>query len=265
MNILMHELRAYRKSTIIWLLSLIGIMILFMSMYPAFSQDAEELTRLLEGYPEAFRKAFALDLENFFTILGFYSYALTFIVLAGSIQAMNIGVAIVSKEVREKTADFLLTKPVTRTAILTAKLCAALVSLLITNIVYVAAALMMASQVKVEDFSLKDFLLLSLILLMVQLMFLALGIIISVLARKIKSVLTVSLTTVFSFYFLGMLGGRTGDTAVRYLSPFKYVDTAYVLKYSGYESSFLVAGAVLIVVAVAASYVVYSKKDIHAV
>jgi len=265
MNIFLHETRAYRKSTIIWSVSLVAIMVMFISLFPSFSKDAEQMTAMLQGFPEALRQALSLDLENFFTILGFYGYVLSFIILAGAIQAMNIGVSIVSKEVREKTADFLLTKPVTRTAILNAKLLAAFVSLLTTNIVYGTAALQMAMQVEKGYFNVQTFLLLSFSLFIVQLIFLALGIVFSVIFRKIKSVLTISLVTVFSFYFIGAIGGTTEDQAIRYFSPFKYVDTAYILRHSGYEASYLLVAAVLIVVAVVVSYVVYSKKDIHAV
>ncbi|MNC15391.1 ABC-2 family transporter protein [compost metagenome] len=265
MNIFLHELQAYRKSTIIWLVSLIAVMVLFMSLFPAFAKDAGEFTKLLQGYPESLRKAIGLDLNNLFTIMGFYTYALTFIVLIGAIQAMNLGTSIVSKEAREKTADFLLTKPVTRTTVITAKLMAAFVSLVITNIVYGAAAFLMASQVKVADFSLRIFFLLSLTVLFVQLIFLAIGIVISVMAKKIKSVLTVSLATVFSFYFIGMIGATTGDAKLRYLSPFKYFDPAEIMKHSGYETSYVITGAVIIGIAVTASYFIYAKKDIHAV
>lgn len=265
MNIFLHELKAYRKSTIIWLLSLIAIMVLFMSLFPSFHKDAGEFTKLLEGYPESLRKAIGLDLNNLFTLMGFYTYSLTFIVLVGAIQAMNLGTSIVSKEVREKTADFLLTKPVTRTTVITAKLMAAFVSLVITNIIYGAAAYGMASQVKVEDYSLKMFLLLSLSILWVQLLFLAIGIVMSVMIRKIKSVLTVSLATVFSFYFIGMIGATTGDASLRYLSPFKYFDPSEIIKHSGYEISYVITGAVIIGIAISASYYVYAKKDIHAV
>ena len=38
---------------------------------------------------------------------------------------MNLGIGIISKEVRDKTADFLLTKPVSRVTILVAKMMAA--------------------------------------------------------------------------------------------------------------------------------------------
>ncbi|MFJ5717103.1 ABC transporter permease subunit [Neobacillus sp. NPDC093127] len=265
MNIFLHELRAYRKSTMIWSISLAAIVVFYMSLYPSFARDAAEFTKILEGYPEAIRNALGINLGGFFTILGFYCFPLAFITLCGAIQAMNLGTFIVSKEVREKTADFLLTKPVTRTQVLTAKLLAALTSLVITNIVYIAAASIMMFQVKTEDFSFKLFILLSLTLLFIQLIFLALGIIISVIVPKIKSVLTVSLATVFGFYFLGMLSGTSGEEAKRYLSPFKYFETAYILKNKGFEASFLVTGAIIIILAIAASYLVYAKKDIHAV
>lgn len=265
MNIFMHELKAYRKSTFIWSISLVMIVVLFMSIFPTFAKDAEEFTKLLEGYPEAVRKAFGLNMETLFSILGFYCYVLSFITLFGAIQAMNLGTSIVSKEVREKTADFLLTKPVTRTNVLTAKLLAALTSIVITNIVYLVAASLMAFQVKTEDFSFSTFIILSLTMFFVQLIFLAVGIIVSVLVPKIKSVLTISLGTVFAFYFLGMISATTGDEAKRYISPFKYFDTAYIMENAGYEVSFMIAGAVIIILAIGASYFVYTKKDIHAV
>jgi ABC-2 type transport system permease protein len=123
----------------------------------------------------------------------------------------------------------------------------------------------MAFQVKTDDFSMKVFFLLSLTIFFVQLIFLSLGIVVSVLVQRLKSVLTVSLATVFVFYFLGMFSDTTGEEVKRFITPFKYFDTAYIMKHSAYEGKFLLAGAVIIIVAIAASYLVYTKKDIHAV
>jgi ABC-2 type transport system permease protein len=178
---------------------------------------------------------------------------------------MNLGTSIVSKEVREKTADFLLTKPVTRTTVLTAKLMAAFISIFLTNIIYLAVTITMAYQVKTEDFSLKILIMLSLTMFFIQLIFLAIGVIVSVIVPRIKSVLTVSLTTVFAFYFLGMFSSTTGEEAKRYISPFKYFNTAYIIKQASFESTFLIVGAVIIILAITASYFVYAKKDIHSV
>lgn len=265
MNMFLHELKAYRKSTITWTLTLVGLIILFLSMFPAISQEAEAFKKLMEGFPEEIRLALGLSVENIGSILGFYSYVFLYISLFGAIQAMILGVSILSKEVREKTADFLLTKPVTRTQIVTSKLLAAFTSLLITNVFYLGAATMMASLVETKEYSTKIFLLLSLTLFFLQLFFLALGILISLAVPKIKSVLSISLGTVFAFFIIGALVSTTGDEALRYLTPFKYFDFTYIVQNSSYESSFIMVTIAFIVIAITASYLIYSKRDIHAV
>ena len=82
---------------------------------------------------------------------------------------------------------------------------------------------------------------------------------------KIKSVLPISLGTVFAFFIIGMLASTTGDDAMRYITPFKYFDTSYIIKNSSYEASFIIIEIVFIIVAITASYFVYCKKDVHAV
>lgn len=264
MNMFWYELKAYRKSTIIWTLSLVALIAFFLSMFPSISKDAEEFKKLIEGYPASVRKAIGLNVENVFSILGFYSYSFLYITLCGAIQAMNLGVSIFSKEIREKTADFLFAKPVTRTNIMTAKLLAALTSLAMTNVVYLAAASIIASLVKTEEYSGKTFFMISITLFFIQIIFLAVGMIMSVMIRKIRSVLTVSLGTVFALFIVGMLSSTADDKVLRYFSPFKYFDTAYIIKHSSYELPFLIVGTGIIIVSIAASYFIYTKKDIHA-
>ncbi|MBT2679955.1 ABC transporter permease subunit [Bacillus sp. ISL-35] len=265
MNMFLHELKAYRKSTVIWTLSLVALVVLFLSMFPSFSKDAEEFKSLLKGFPVELRKAIGLSVDSIATLIGFFSYAFLYLKLAGAIQAMNLGTSILSKETREKTADFLLTKPVTRAQVVTSKLLAALVSLFITNIVFIAAALVMASIVSVDDFNKEALFLIAVSLFFLQLMFLALGIVISAIFPRIKSVISVSLGTVFGFFMLGMISSTTEDEALRYLTPFNYFDSAYITQHASYETSFLLTAAILIIAAIVASYYLYSKKDVHSV
>jgi ABC-2 type transport system permease protein len=262
MNIFLHELRAYRKSTIIWTCSLAALIILYLAIFPAFLKDVAEAKKLLEGFPEGVRKALGISLENFFTLLGFYSYIFLFITLCGAIQAMNLGTSIISKEVRDKTADFLLTKPVSRRRIMTAKLMAALASLVITNVIYLIIAGYAALLVKSEAFSMRIFLMISITLFFVQLIFMALGVLVSVVVPRIKSVLPVSLGTVFGFFILNMFDSLIGEKTLRYITPFKYYDTAYIIKNASYETSFIITEILFIVLSMTVSYWVYSKKDI---
>lgn len=265
MNMFLHELKAYRKSTIVWACALVAVSILFLSLFPSFSKDVAEFNKILESFPEGVRKALGVSIDSIATFIGFYSYVFLYIVLCSSIQAMNLGISILSKEVREKTADFLLTKPVTRMQVVTSKLLAALTSLIITNVVYIAAATT-ASLVMTEgvlDF--KIFFMISITGFFVQLMFLSLGIIISVLVPKIRSVLPISLSIVFGLFIISMFGSVIGDNVIRYITPFKYFDTAYIIKNSAYEVSFIIIEILFIGITTAISYLIYSKKDIHAV
>lgn len=265
MNMFLHELKSYRKSTFIWTCSLAALIILFLSLYPAFTTDVASVKKLLGGLPEGIRKAFGIVLDNFFTLIGFYSYIFTYVVLCGSIQAMNLGTSIVSKEVRENTADFLLTKPVSRRKIMTAKLLAIVSSLAITDVIYLIVAGIMVSAVKSGPYSMKIFLMISATLFFVQIIFLALGVLVSVIVPKIRSVLPISLGTVFGFYILNLLDSLVGDKAMRYVIPFLYYDSAYIIKNASYETIFIIIEIVFIITAIAASYLVYSKKDIHAI
>jgi ABC-2 type transport system permease protein len=102
-------------------------------------------------------------------------------------------------------------------------------------------------------------------LLFIQLIFFAIGVVVSVLFNKIKSVLPVSLGIVFGFYFIGALIATGKNDGSRFISPFKYFDNSYIMKNSSYEAPYLIAGAVIVIVAIAASYFIYGRKDIHAV
>ncbi|KHE67112.1 ABC transporter permease subunit [Halobacillus sp. BBL2006] len=265
MNIFMHELRAYRKATLLWTLSLMGIVVLFLSFYPSIASDMDDFTALLEGFPEPVREAFGIQLESLGTITGFYAYVFLYISLCGAIQGMTIGVSILSKEVREKTADFLLTKPVSRTKVLTAKLAAAFISLLLTNVAFIATVMATASVIQTEAYSSEVMVLISLTLLFTQLIFLALGILIAVVFPRIKSVLTVSLGIVFGFFFISMIASIGEGGAKRYLSPFQYFDRQYIMQHSSYETSFLLTAIGIVIVSLVASFVLYRRKDIHTV
>lgn len=265
MNIFLYELKANRKTAMIWTVVLIGVALMYLMIYPSFTKDMSQVNKMIEGYPLVVRKAMGLSMESFSTLLGFYGFVFTYITLCGSIQAMNIGTSILSKEIREKTADFLMTKPVSRVTIMTSKLLAAFCTLVSTNAVYLFVVIVFSKFISKESFDTKKFILITLTLILIQLMFMAIGIIISVIAKKIKSVISITISTVFGFFIISMLGSVIGDKAVRYITPFKFYDTSYIIKHAAFEGNFIIFEAILIVAAILLSYVIYMKKDIHAV
>ncbi len=264
MNMYWHELKSLRKSTILWTCAMISLAALYLSIYPSIASDAADFRKLLSGYPPQIRAMLGISLDSITSLLGFYSMTFSFIALLGAIQAMNLGVSVLSKETREKTADFLLTKHVSRRAIVTSKLLAALTMLIITNIIYDAVAAAFANLVKTEDYRIRLFFMINLTLFFVQLIFFTIGIALSVIIPKLKSVLPVSLGVVFGFFFIGALLASGENDIARFFSPFKYFNSAYIIQNSGYETPYLLTGAIVVILAIAATYMIYAKKDIHA-
>jgi ABC-2 type transport system permease protein len=263
-NVFLRELQAYRKSTLIWAGSLSAIALVFMGLYPAFSADVEGLNKVLENFPTAIRALVNISAETFLSVLGFYGYLLGFAVLAASIQAMNLGVGVISKEGSGKTADFLLSKPITRTRVMSAKLGAALVAILFTNAVFIVVSYVAVTVASSKSFASVTLLLMSSTMLLVQLIFLALGALFSVTIPKIKSVIAVSLPTVFAFYIIGVIGDVLENVEVRWVSPFRYYDPMYIITNKGFETKYVVIEAVFVIVALVATYVIFVRKDIRA-
>ena len=262
MNVFLREFRAYRKSLITWAISLVGIVGLFMALYPAFASDIEGLNEVLANFPEAIKALVSITPETFMSVLGFYGYLLNFAWLAASIQAMNLGVGIISKETSGKTADFLMTKPVRRAEVVTGKLAAALAVILIMNVVFVAVSYLAVVATGAE-FDGGTLVLMASTLLLLQLVFLALGTLFSVTIPKIKSVVAVSLPTVFAFYIIGAIGDVLENVELRWVSPFRYFDPVYMITEGGLEAEYLLVVAAFVVVAIAATYVIFAKRDIH--
>lgn len=141
-NIFLQEWKRYRLSLAAWSAVLILLIVLTMVFYPTIAENASQLDSLLKspviaGMMELF--AGGADVFSFTDILGFYATKnITFIMLLGSIYSIILASTILSREENEKTADFLLTRPVTRTEVFAAKAGLWLTVILILNIVITA-------------------------------------------------------------------------------------------------------------------------------
>ena len=265
MNIFRFEMKQNFRSTLIWALALAAVCFFFMAIYPSYANNAEDVRLLLHDWSDSALAAFGLDLNTFFSLEGFYSFTFVYIALCGAVQAMNLGLSIISKEYRNKTADFLLTKPVSRQQILTGKLSAVFTLLVCTNLIYIAASFLAAQLFKIEDYDRLILLLMSMSLFFIQIVFAALGVLTALLFRSIKSVISVSLSVVFGFFIIYMLDAILKEEWVRYLTPFKYFDTGYIVQHASYDLPYVIAAVIVVIAAVAASTILYVKQDVHAV
>lgn len=265
MNIFKYEFKMYIKSIIIWSLSISGLFVMFMSFYPTFGSDASIMEKMLANYPEEMLKAFGMGTGlPLSSVLGYLAFSFTFIQICLAMQAANYGFAVLSVEEREFTADFLMSKPVSRTQILSAKFAASFIALLIT-----AAVVSITGLLTTEFFSDgnpyeldKLYMLLSSIIFF-QLFFLSFGMAVSVLTRKIRNVLTYSLGLSFGTYILSAIGAIIGGKTLSYFSPFAHFAPNYVLDKGQYDMSLAWISFAVIIVSLITTYMLYPKRDIH--
>lgn len=264
MNIFIYELKSGIRSAASWTFSLILLSAVFLGVYPAFEESGEAVKKLLVGFPPEFLKALGFDVDVIFTPIGYYSLILNYIVLLSAIQAMMLGMSLISKEFTRKTADFLMTKPVSRIRIMTFKLLSGLVLLLATDAAAIGAIRVIIGLASGASLDNSLYLMLSLVILFIALTFYVIGMLAAVIFRRIKSVAGVSNGTVLAFFLLGMIGEAIDAEKTRYLVPFKYYDPLSIIANSAYDTKFVAINASIVAACLAAGFVLYSKKDIRA-
>lgn len=265
-NIYRHEFRTRLKSVVVWSLAVTALVGVFFSFFSVFADQAALMNEMLARFPPEMRAAFGLDRMDMSTVLGYFSLIFLFIQLCLAIQAGNYGFGLVSIEESELTADFLLSKPVSRTQVLNSKLLAALTSLTITNLVVWVSSFAAISLSRGERaYEPGTLLLLLLSIVIFQLSFLSVGLVISLLVKRVRSVTPYALGLGFGAYVLSAFSGMLSDVKLEWLTPFKHLDAAYIVQNGAYDTPLLLLNVAVTLVSLAASYWLYIRRDIPAV
>ena len=164
------------------------------------------------------------------------------------------------------TADFLLTKPVSRAQVITSKLLAAFAALAITDlVVWVTTFASISLFGKDRQYNSTTLLLLLFSLVVFQLIFLGVGLFISLLVKRVRSVTPYGLGLAFGAYVLSAFSGIFGEVKLELITPFKHLDPAYIVQNAAYNTPLVLVDIVIILLTIAVSYWLYLRRDIPAV
>ena len=224
------------------------------------------MNEMIARFPPELLAAFGMNEVDLSTVMGFYSFIFMFAQVCLAIQASNYGFGLVSIEESELTADFLISKPVSRVQILTSKLQAAFTSLTITNLVMwvssFAAVTFFRNGREVET---RTLVLLLLSIVVFQLFFLSVGLVISLLVKRVRSVTPYALGLGFGMYVLSAFSGMEGVSILEWITPFKHFDPNYIVQHGAYDAPLVLLNVAVIVVSLATSTWLYIRRDIPAV
>jgi ABC-2 type transport system permease protein len=262
-TIFQHEFKMHLRSAISWSVAVAALILVFVSLFSSFAQNAVILNEMMANFPEELLAAFGMTGVDLSTILGYFSLAFLFVQICLAIQAANYGFALVSIEEREWTADFLLAKPVGRSQILTSKLLAALSGLIITDIVVWVTSVVFINLFKGDaTYETGALVLLLLSVVPFQLFFLAVGLVVSLLVKRVRSVTPYAMALGFGMYVLSAFGDMLGESALEKITPFKHFEPNYIIQHTAYDLPLVLVSLVVIVISLAGSYLLYARRDI---
>jgi len=263
MNIVKRELRAHLKSLIIWSVCILLFTFMETSEFSAYHNNPE-MAAILDTMPQAMLKAFSMSGANLTTIIGFVSILAVFFYIMLGIYAVLLGSSIISKEERDKTAEYLFTLPVTRRKVIVGKLIASIILCLI--ILGVTGLSITASVMKYNPSeSFYEFLgLMLLAIFIIQMIFMSVGMLLASVLKQYKKSGSVSIAILLGTYILSVMIGLSDKIDfLKYFTPFKYFEAVYIVNESKLELVYVLISVVVIVGSVFGTLIFYKKRDLH--
>lgn len=263
MSIFFREMKANRKSLIIWCISLLVMTAGAMAKYAGFAKTGDLANKMMESLPEVMKAIWGVGTINLTQIKGYYSVLFIYFVLMATIHASMLGATIISKEERDKTAEFLLTKPTTRVKIVTSKLLAALVNILIFNIATLVFSVVFVGHYNKGEPINKEIIILMIAMFILQLIFMTIGTALGAISKKTKIATSNAMAILLGTYILSVYIDMNDKVeSLKYITPFKYFQAKDLIFGDGFNIGFIILSFVIIGVLLGVTYKFYSKRDI---
>ncbi len=256
------EFKNNLKSFIIWISIIVFMFVLVFAIYPSIAENSIQMEELLSTMPKEMLEMFNMDVVGIGTVFGWISTeGFMMLTLIGGAYFAIMGSSILLKEENDGTIEFLYSKPITRSSIITNKLLTGISYVLIFNVVisFITFVGLMAS----NDFNLKDWALISLLPIFLHLFFFIFTFSISMLFTKTRKSMGVSLGILFGFYLLNILSTMSDKIAfLKYLSPFYYINARSILTENKIDLINILIVTVCSLVFTIFSYKYYDKKEL---
>ena len=263
MNIFLRELRANVKSLIIWSGIILLLIMIAVSKFSAFAGDPEML-KMLDAMPPVMLDALSMRAFDLTTVTGFYGIMFVYFGLMGAIAAAMWGSDIISKEERDKTVEFSLVLPVSRSRVVTAKALAALVNCILFVLVTWGISLVAVRSYN-PDQTFFSFLALEMqAMFLIELIFLAVGLVLGCAMKYYKRSGSTAVAIILGTYFVSIISTMQEKLDfLKYLTPFRYYDAGELYRSGSLDVTYLLLSALIVATCVAAAYWVYNKRDLY--
>ncbi|MBD1373008.1 ABC transporter permease subunit [Hazenella sp. IB182357] len=264
MNLYLKELKSSRKSLFFWSLGMVFMIVAGMSKYGSLATTGQSLNELMNTMPQSIQAIMGIGTLDLSTPIGYFGVVFSNLILIASIHAILMGANMIAKEETDKTAEFLLTKPLSRAQILSAKLCATVTSILLLNIITSVVSMIILSAYYSEASSLTSLMLLMTGMFFVQLIFASLGIFIATINKSVKKTSAIATAALLITYLLSIAINLSKPLEnLQYLTPFKYFEAKTILVDQSLDPLFLMLTLCIVVLFTSFSYGIFKNRDLQ--
>ena len=260
MTLMLFELKWNRLSLAVWTAAIALLLLVCLAIFPDMKGQVNELNAAFSSMG-SFTEAFGMDQLNFGELMGFYGLECGNILgIGGAFFAAYIGVNALAGEEKNRTAEYLLTHPVSRSRIVFEKLVCVLCQILILNAVSILTSLIVVRAIG-ESLQMKEFLLLHAAYLLLQAEIAAVCFAVSAALRR--SGIGAGLGLAAVLYFLNLIANITEDAEwLKYITPFGYAEAADIITNAEIPLLPAFIGCCVTAAAALAAFIIYNKKDI---
>ncbi|MEH7074527.1 ABC transporter permease subunit [Neobacillus drentensis] len=265
MNIFLKELKSYRKSLTFWSIGVFLMVASGMAKYAAYSSSGQSINDLIADLPRSLKAVMGFGVVDLSKISGYYSLLYIYLLLMATIHAAMLGASIIAKEERDKTAEFLFVRPVSRNTIVAAKLLAAFTNIAIFNLVTLVSAITLIEKYNSAGEAVNGEIVLTQVgMFILQVLFLAIGSALAAVKKKPKTAPSLATGILLLTYMLSIAIDLNENIEwLKYITPFKYFEAKNLMLGSGLEPIFITLSVILTALLLVATFIFYKKRDLN--
>lgn len=263
MNIVKRELKSNIKSLLIWSVSIIFLISVWMIKFESFAGNPQ-INDLLDSMPRGMLDALGMGDMNLASLSGFISTLSLYLYLILGIYAVLLGSSIISKEERDKTAEYLFTLPISRKKVVWSKLVAAIINLILLNLVTLASTIITSMNYEKDEGFYKFIILLFLAIFILQMIFLSIGMLVASINKRYKKSGNISVSILMIAFVISSLVNMVESVDfLKYITPFKFFDANYILNKGKMEPVFIILSLLIIGIGIYGTFIIYPKRDLN--
>ncbi|MBN2605159.1 MAG: ABC transporter permease subunit [Bacilli bacterium] len=262
MNIIKRELRSNLKSFIIWSVSISLLVFVYTTEFGIFA-DSPDILDAMAQFEDIFRylNIYVIDMttpEGFTSMVSLYFY------LGLGIYSALLGSSIISKEERDKTAEYLFTLPIKRNQVIVSKMFTAIFYSLMLNLIAMSLVILLMLPYDPSRLFFTFMRLLIPGVFFFQLIFLSIGMLLSSMLKQYKKSGSITIGLLIGSYLLSTIIGLIPELDfLKYIIPYEYFEAAVLLENGAFNIVYLIITISLIILSLSGTFIFYKKRDLY--